>query len=191
MCVGIVICDIEINSQTCTEILYRTEVDIMAAIYVNARAIIERINEGKTEVIVQVSVRDQRYEFPGGQVEFCESFFDAVKREVKEETGLDIIEASGQDSYIKTDDDQDFAVECFRPWAVYQIVKSKYYDSMGVLFKCKATGEPLAEGDGSRDIKWIGLNELQNMIDTKGCFCDVSRAAALFYLKKYSNANIK
>jgi len=159
----------------------------MATIYVNARAIIERINEGKTEVIVQLSVKDQCYEFPGGQVEFCESFFDAVKREVKEETGLDVIEATGQDDYIKTDNCSDFAVECFRPWAVYQIVKSEYYDSMGVLFKCKVTGELLTEGDGSRDIKWIGLDDLQNMLDTKDCFCDVSRAAALFYLKEKSN----
>ena len=158
----------------------------MAAIYVNARAIIERINEGKREIIVQLSVKDQRYEFPGGQVEFCESFFDAVKREVKEETGLDVIEITGQDNYIKTDNASNFAVECFRPWAVYQIVQSEYYDSMGVVFKCKVKGEPLAEGDGSSDIKWVGLEELQDMLDTDGYFCDVSRAAALFYLKEQS-----
>ena len=155
----------------------------MAVIYVNARAIIERVNNGKTEVVVQLSVREERYEFPGGQVEFCESFFDAVKREVKEETGLDVIEATGLDTYL-TDGNSDFAVECFRPWAVYQIIKSEYFDSMGVLFKCKVTGEPLTEGDGSRDIKWIGLDELKNMLDTKDCFCGISRAAALFYLKE-------
>jgi len=158
----------------------------MATIYVNARAIIERIIDGRTEVIVQFNTEDQVYEFPGGKIEFCESFFDAVKREVKEETGLDVIEATGQDNHIIIDDDTDIAVECFKPWAVYQYVKGPF-DSMGVLFKCKVTGEPLAAGDESSDIKWIGLNELQGMLDTKGCFFKASRAAAAFYLKELSN----
>jgi len=156
----------------------------MATIYVNARAIIERINEDKPEVIVQFHSKRQHYEFPGGQVEFCESFFDAVKREVKEETGLDVIEATGQDNYIRTDNDPNFAVECFRPWAVYKIVHSNFYDTMGVLFKCRVVGEPSEKGDNSYDIKWIGLDELQNMLDTEGCFSEVSRAAALFYLQE-------
>jgi len=158
----------------------------MATIYVNARAIIERIIDGRTEVIVQFNTEDQVYEFPGGKIEFCESFFDAVKREVKEETGLDVIEATGQDNHIIIDDDTDIAVECFKPWAVYQYVKGPF-DSMGVLFKCKVTGEPLAAGDESSDIKWIGLDELQDMLDTKGCLFKASRAAAAFYLKEQNN----
>jgi len=156
----------------------------MARIYVNARAIIERINDGKTEVIIQMDTKSQLYEFPGGQVEFCESFYDAVKREVKEETGLDIIDATGQDNHIITDSGPDVAVECFRPWAVYQYVKGSH-DSMGVLFKCEATGEPLAEGDGTSDIKWIGLDILQDMLDTN-CLSKASKAVALFYLKEES-----
>ena len=158
----------------------------MATIYVNARAIIERIIDGRTEVIVQFNTEDQAYEFPGGKIEFCESFFDAVKREVKEETGLDVIEATGQDNHIIIDDDTDIAVECFKPWAVYQYVKGPF-DSMGVLFKCKVTGEPLAAGDESSDIKWIGLDELQDMLDIKGYLFKASRAAAAFYLKEQRN----
>ena len=158
----------------------------MPTIYVNARAIIERIIDGRTEVVVQFNTEDQIHEFPGGKIEFCESFYDAVKREVKEETGLDVIEATGQDNHIIADYDTDIAVECFKPWAVYQYVKGPY-DSMGVLFKCKVSGEPLAEGDGSSNIKWIGLDELQDMLDTKNCFSKASRAAAFFYLKEQSN----
>ena len=155
----------------------------MATIYVNARAIIERINNGKTEVVVQFATDHQAYEFPGGRVEFCESFYDAVKREVKEETGLDVIEVIGQDGQLITGDTPDVAVECFRPWAVYQYVKGSH-DSMGIVFKCKVAGELLAEGDGTSDIKWVGLDELQNMIKIRRRFSKASKAVAVFYLNE-------
>lgn len=150
-------------------------------IYVNARAIIERTNEGKTEVIIQWRNKrgEECYEFPGGCVEECESFFSALKREVKEETGLDIVYATGQDKYFQVAE-----VECFKPYSVYQMVGGGF-DSMGVHFICSATGELLSEGDDSKDIKWIGLDELNILLEAEGGFSNIDKAAALFYLKDY------
>ena len=50
------------------------------------------IQDGK-RILLQNRVKEdwKGYTFPGGHVESGESFVDAVKREMKEETGLDII----------------------------------------------------------------------------------------------------
>ena len=47
-------------------------------------------NENKVVVIDREKKDWPGVAFPGGHVEFCESFTDSVIREVKEETGLDI-----------------------------------------------------------------------------------------------------
>lgn len=50
------------------------------------------LQDGKM-LLLQNRVKDdwKGYTFPGGHVELGESFVDAVKREMKEETGLDIL----------------------------------------------------------------------------------------------------
>ena len=121
------------------------------------------------------------YEFPGGQVEENESLFAALIREVKEETGLEVVSATGEDNYIKTENTSLFQTECFKPYAVYQTVKGPI-DSMGVYFKCKVKGELLKSGDDSKDIKWIALEELKNLLDTN--FSDIDKAVAIFYLRE-------
>lgn len=49
--------------------------------------------QDKNRLLLQNRVKEdwKGYTFPGGHVEHGESFVDAVKREMKEETGLDII----------------------------------------------------------------------------------------------------
>ena len=151
-------------------------------IWVNARAIIERITNNKTEVIVQWRNKNNAncWEFPGGTVEECESFFAAVKREVKEETGLDITFVTGQNNRFQIGE-----IECFKPYSVYQTVREGGgFDSMGVHFICSATGELLLEGDDTKDIKWIGLDELKKLVETENLFLSIDKVAAVAYLKE-------
>ena len=153
-------------------------------IYVNSRAIIERLNQNKIEVIVQLRTKagEMHYEFPGGRIDAYESFFDAVIREVKEETGLDVVRITGRDACICTEEGHTFAMECFAPYVVYQ-TRQGPVDTMGVYFRCAATGQLLEAGDDTRDIKWVTTEDLRSMLDTPGMFSDIDRAAALYYLK--------
>jgi len=153
--------------------------DIQGKIFVNARAIIERIADGKKEIIVQW--RDKRgegcWELPGGCIEPYESLYGAVKREVKEETGLDIIMINGESAYLQED-----RVECLKPFSVYQTLEG-FVDSVGFHFICQATGELLSKGDATKEIKWIGLDDLEVLLE-KEAFSNIDKVAALQYLKE-------
>ncbi len=85
------------------------------------------------------------WSFPGGHLEFGETVFETAKREVKEETNLDIdefelVSVCDEMRYIHTD--------------------NKHYLNLGVLGKYRA-GEPEAmEPDKCQEWKWFPLDSL-------------------------------
>jgi 8-oxo-dGTP pyrophosphatase MutT (NUDIX family) len=154
--------------------------------YVNARAIIERKEAGRTEIVVQTRSKPgdpRRIELPGGRLEPYESFVQALIREVKEETGLDVIEIEGQDTRIDTAGiNPDFVVECIRPFCVYQTVKGPV-DSVGAYFRCTAAGQLLEAGDDTEKPQWIPVDQLaRDIADDPLQFSDVDRAGIVFYI---------
>lgn len=157
-------------------------------IYVNARAIIERFVDNTTEIIIQIRNKpgdSGKIELPGGQVKIFESLIDALKREVFEETGLEVTEIEGLSSRIDTSNIQGvFTMECMRPFAVYQTLKGPV-DSMGVYFKCKAIGQLKEEGDDTLNVKWIDIHELSSLVyNNHQLFSEIDLAGILFYLNE-------
>ena len=88
-------------------------------IYLNARAIIEKIANGERMVLIQQRGDTKYFEFPGGYVEMGESIIDALKREVLEETGLTVTKIHGIESYAHFK-----SVEAVKPFQYIKIYKA-------------------------------------------------------------------
>jgi len=154
--------------------------------HVNARAIIERQTLNGCEIVVQMRNKPHEggkwIELPGGRVEEYESLIGALKREVREETGLDLIEIEGEDTRLETAS-PDTNVECLAPFAVYQTIRGPV-DSMGVYFRCKAKGQLLVVGDDTESAQWVPVEKLRQWVATEPTmFSWIDRAGLNFYLK--------
>ncbi|WP_270168605.1 NUDIX hydrolase [Paenibacillus sp. SYP-B4298] len=155
--------------------------------FVNSRAIIERYNNEEIEIVIQRRAKHDsslKFELPGGRIDLFESLTQAVIREVKEETGLDVFEIEGNETRVDTKGiNSEFEVECLRPFAAYQTIKGPV-DSVGYYFRCRASGELLEAGDETVDIQWINIKELNELfLKNPTDFSDVDRAGIKYYLK--------
>ncbi|TYP74573.1 NUDIX hydrolase [Paenibacillus methanolicus] len=155
--------------------------------FVNSRAIIERTMNGSREIVVQTRNKPggaAAIELPGGRIEPYESFVTALIREVKEETGLDVVQIEGGETRVTTTGiDPGFEVECIRPFGVYQTLTGPF-DSVGAYFRCKAEGELLASGDDTKNPRWVAVEQVRRMMDEDPLqFSNVDRAGLMFYLK--------
>lgn len=103
-------------------------------------AIIE-INGGI--VIIERSNPPFGFALPGGFVDYGESLEDAVKREAKEETGLDLLGLKQFHTYSRPDRDPRF-------------------HTIGTVFTANASGKPRA-GDDAAKLRVVKLNEIKNM----------------------------
>jgi len=73
--------------------------------FVNSRAIIERFNNEDIEIVIQRRAKQDsslKFELPGGRIDLFESLTQALIREVKEETGLDVFEIEGNETRVDT-----------------------------------------------------------------------------------------
>ena len=155
--------------------------------HVNARALIERIENGELQLLIQVRNKPYegrpRFEVPGGRLEEFESLVEALRREVREETGLELSNIEGQETRIETNG-IDTNVECIRPFAAYQTLRGPV-DSVGFYFRCQAEGQLLEAGDEADHPRWMAVSEIARLMNADPeQFSFVDRAGLAFYFEQ-------
>ena len=137
-------------------------------------ALIERTVDGVKQVFVQKRYKPQsspiylnNLEIPAGGVEPYENVYDAVKREVKEETGLDIIRFIDDDSTGVLENRPNDKSMAFRPFLCQQVTETNgglpWY---GFVFLCEVSGKIKMQTEEAKDPKWMTLVELKNFLET-------------------------
>lgn len=135
-------------------------------------AIVEREINGEKEVLLQTRWRPHAewnyhntIEIPAGVLDKgFENVIDAVKREVKEETGLDVVKIVGLEK-SKTYSPNNDASYAFKPFVCSQQLKGGL-PWVGFAFVCNVEeGELKHQDDETRNVKWVKKKELKDLFE--------------------------
>ena len=131
-------------------------------------AIIEKIVNNEKYILIQTRQKEDgaetngMLELPAGKIREYENIFEALRREVKEETGLSITKILGEDNqisnFIKGNE-----VISYTPYCITQNLSGAYSIILNT-FLCEAEGELLTETNESQNIHWIKIEELRRFL---------------------------
>ena len=130
-------------------------------------AIIEKYIKGVKHILIQKrrknNSEDGLIEIPAGKIRDFESVFEALKREIKEETGLTITGIIGEDcQLIKTGP---YSTIDFSPFCVTQNL-SGGYSLILFTFICTGKGKLYKESEESSDIQWLKVDKVKLLLET-------------------------
>lgn len=135
-------------------------------------AIIERRIDGDVEILVQTRwkpEKDPEYsgalEIPAGWIDKYENVYDAIRREVYEETGLKVLKIK-PDIKTKTFSPRDDGNFAFVPFCCQQQTKGGK-PWVGFVFICEVEDkEPKPQEEEVRDIRWMKRDDLKKLFLT-------------------------
>jgi len=133
--------------------------------------IIEQIRGEKKYILLQERQKENApeetglFEIPAGKIREFENIFDCLRREILEETGLHVTEILGEkDANIINING--YKVLNYNPFSCSQNLYGNY-PIMVQVFICKVTGKLLAKTDEACNGRWIDLEELKLLLETK------------------------
>lgn len=129
-------------------------------------AIIERTLSGKKQILLQIRSKssDKKYngcfEIPGGKLRAFEDVYDCLKREVKEECGLEITFINDEYKKLEVKNNNDTST-LITPFCVTQMIEGPF---VGLIFICQAQGDPVLLTNESKEARWVDLAEVVDLI---------------------------
>ena len=102
-------------------------------------------------------------EIPAGKIREFESVYDTVRREVKEETGLDIVKILGENESTVYESGG-YRTLHFTPFSCSQNIQG-IYPIMVFVFICSARGELMCSSDEAKNFKWVDRQALFRLVN--------------------------
>lgn len=106
---------------------------------------------------------DGLLEIPAGKIREYENIFDALRREVWEETGLHLTTIQGEEDSIYSDVGGNKTM-MFSPYCVTQNLSGAYSIILST-FVCEAEGELLERTNETENIRWMKKDELKEIVN--------------------------
>ena len=131
--------------------------------------IIEKNIDGIDYILVQDRCKDEAksefglLEIPAGKIREFENVFDCLRREIWEETGLRVTNIKGEDEAIVLESNG-YKVLNYTPFSSSQNIQGTY-PIMVQIFICNADGELLNMSNETKNIRWISLIELKDLLE--------------------------
>lgn len=135
--------------------------------------ILERVESGVKKIFLQTRWKPKTspvysglFEIPGGRINNYENVFDAIEREVKEESGLKIIsfQNSFQGKSFKVDQFEQTMI--FQPFICQQVLTNDNGRPwFGFVFICQVEGEPKIQEGETKNPQWVSLEELEKLLN--------------------------
>jgi ADP-ribose pyrophosphatase len=148
--------------------------------------IIEKNINGIDYILIQERFKEDAkkeeglVEIPAGKVREFENIFDTLRREIWEETGLEVVEIKGENNIIIFESN-DYKVLSYMPFSCSQNLQGEY-PIMVQTFICTAKGNILKRTNETKNIRWVSLTELKDMLDNDE---DIFYPMHVITLKKY------
>lgn len=152
------------------------------------RGIIERRIDGVDYILIQERFKEDApaenglIEIPAGKIRRYENIFDCLRREIKEETGLRVVQIQGEQEALVSVMNG-YTVINYTPFNSSQNVEG-YYPIMVQTFICTAEGELLTSSNETQNLRWISLQELSTLLEAnQGSFYPMHIVTLKKYLK--------
>lgn len=133
-------------------------------------AIIEKVSDDRVYILVQDrnkgndGIETGMIEIPAGKIREYENIFDALRREVWEETGLNITKIKGEEEKVVSFN-SGYETISYLPFCSTQNL-SGGYSIVLQTFICHAEGELLEQTNETINIRWELLSDVENMLET-------------------------
>ena len=155
-------------------------------------AIVQRQGDSGIELLVQA--RDKAdldadtglLEIPAGKIRQFENLFTTLRREVFEETGLQVTDIPAEAKAHKVSLNNYQVISC-EPFCVSQNTRG-HYPIMTVTFLCWGEGELLKSSSESSNIRWMPLAELALLLKQQP---HKLYPMHIYALTKYVNLHLK
>jgi len=145
----------------------------------------------ETQILIQKRFKPESdpkytgvYELPAGKIREFEDIRESARRELKEETGLEL--ETLEIAHTETLDHQGDKSFAFVPFCCEQMLKGPY-PYIGFVFLVKAKGE-VKETREAKEAKWVNTNEIRELIK-RGEFHPYHIGAIRMYLNRKAKSN--